>query len=68
MARHCASSHVYLMERLRAFKSETEKMAPTSGPVEATCCEAIKLFLLLALVVRLCGMLVSCFRFIHGLS
>ena len=44
------------------------KAAPTSRPVEAACCEAMKLLLLLALVVSLRRMLVSCFGLIGCLS
>jgi hypothetical protein len=47
---------------------EQKSAAPTSGPVEATCCEAMKSLLLLALVVSLRRMVVSCFGFISCLS
>ena len=47
---------------------EQKRAAPTSGPVEATCCEAMKSLLLLALVVSLRRMVVSCFGFISCLS
>jgi hypothetical protein len=45
-----------------------KKAAPTSGSVEAACCRVVELFLLLALVVSLRRMLVSCFGFLNGLS
>ena len=44
------------------------KAAPTSRPVEAACCEAMKLLLLLALVVSLRRMVVSCFGLVGCLS
>ena len=47
---------------------EQKREAPTSGPVEATCCEAMKSLLLLALIVSLRRMVVSCFGFISCLS
>src|SRR4051812_38732647 len=46
---------------------EQKRAAPTSVPVEATCCEAMKSLLLLALVVSLRRMVVSCFGFISCL-
>jgi hypothetical protein len=45
-----------------------EKAGPTSAPVEAACCDVMKSFLLLALVVSLRRMLVSCFGLIGCLS
>ena len=50
-----------------AYLQFEEKAAPTSAPVEAVCCGAMKSLLLLALVVGLRRMLVSGLGFIGGL-
>jgi hypothetical protein len=55
-------------QKQRVLVVRAKKGGPTSGPVEAACCEAMKSLLLLAPVVSLRRMVVSCFGFINCLS
>ena len=66
--RSLADNLPQIPQKQRALVVRAKRAAPTSGPVEATCCEAMKSLLLLALVVSLGRMLVSCFGLINCLS